>query len=198
MRETLTGFKWIGDQIANLEADGEVDRFIFGFEESYGYLAGPYVRDKDAVVASMLICEMAAYYRLRGMTLIDAMEEMYQTYGVCLDQTDEAVVENVERKQQIMAGLRSAPPKALGGDPVCEISDYQNGIRRNLRTGEETKLPFEPADVLSFLCESGASVMIRPSGTEPKIKVYTSVPALSRKEAEDRLEAYRSDSANWF
>ena len=165
MRNVLTGFKWIGDQIAGLEAKGEVERFILGFEESYGYLAGPYVRDKDAVVASMLICEMAAYYRSIGSSLKERMEAIYSQYGRYLNKVDSFEfpgLSGMDKMAGIMAFLRSNPPHAIGGYNVAKVIDYTKT--------EETGLP--GANVLVYNLEGGATVIVRPSGTEPKIKAY--------------------------
>ncbi len=165
LRQTLTGFKWIGDQIAQLEAAGEVDRFIFGFEESYGYLAGPYVRDKDAIIGSMLICEMAAYYRSIGSSIKQRLEEIYAKYGRYLNKIDTVEfpgLSGMDKMANIMAGLRENPPAELGGLKVASVTDYAKP--------EETGLP--KANVLSYVLEDGAKVMVRPSGTEPKIKAY--------------------------
>lgn len=165
LRHTLTGFKWIGDQIALLEADGEVDRFIFGFEESYGYLAGPYVRDKDAVIGSMLICEMAAYYRSIGSSIKQRLEEIYAQYGRYLNKVDSYEfpgLTGMDKMNAIMADLRKNAPAEFAGDKVVKVTDYTKP--------EETGLP--KADVLIYGLESGSTVVIRPSGTEPKIKAY--------------------------
>ena len=165
LRNVLTGFKWIGDQIAKLEADGEVDRFIFGFEESYGYLAGPYVRDKDAVIGSMLICEMAAYYRSIGSSLKQRMEEIYSEYGRYLNKVDSFEfpgLTGMDKMASIMQGLRDNPPTEIGGVKVVKATDYKKT--------EETGLP--AANVLIYSMEDGATVIVRPSGTEPKIKTY--------------------------
>ena len=165
MRSVLTGFKWIGDQIANLEAAGEVDRFIFGFEESYGYLAGPYVRDKDAVIGSMLICEMAAYYRSIGSSIKQRLEEIYAQYGRYLNKVDSFEfpgLTGMEKMASIMQKLRDNPPTELAGHKVVKVTDYKKP--------EETGLP--AANVLIYALENGATVVVRPSGTEPKIKTY--------------------------
>ena len=165
LRSVLTGFKWIGDQIAGLEAAGEVDRFIFGFEESYGYLAGPYVRDKDAVIASMLICEMAAYYRSIGSSIKQRLEEIYKEYGRYLNKVDSFEfpgLTGMDKMASIMQGLRDNPPKEFGGYAVTKVTDYKKP--------EETGLP--SANVLIYTLEGGATVVVRPSGTEPKIKTY--------------------------
>ena len=164
-RNVLTGFKWIGDQIAKLEADGQVDRFIFGFEESYGYLAGPYVRDKDAIIGSMLICEMAAYYRAKGSSIKEELDRIYAEYGRYLNKVDSFEfpgLSGMDKMAGIMAGLRENPPKDFAGDKVVKVTDYKKP--------EETGLP--AANVLIYALESGATVVVRPSGTEPKIKTY--------------------------
>lgn len=165
LRHTLTGFKWIGDQIAQLEANGEEERFIFGFEESYGYLAGSYVRDKDAVVGSMLICEMAAYYRSIGSSIKQRLEEIYAQYGRFLNQLDSfefAGLSGMDKMAGIMNTLRTNPPVEFAGRKVVSVTDYNKP--------EETGLP--KANVLIFGLEDGATVVVRPSGTEPKIKTY--------------------------
>ena len=165
LRSVLTGFKWIGDQIAQLEAAGEVDRFIFGFEESYGYLAGPYVRDKDAIIGSMLICEMAAYYRSIGSSLKQRMEEIYDKYGRYLNKVDSFEfpgLSGMDKMAGIMDDLRRNPPKEIGGYAVVKVTDFKKP--------EETGLP--AANVLIYKLEGGAEVIVRPSGTEPKIKTY--------------------------
>ena len=165
LRSVLTGFKWIGDQIANLEAAGEVDRFIFGFEESYGYLAGPYVRDKDAIIGSMLICEMAAYYRSIGSSIKQRLEEIYAKYGRYLNKVDSYEfpgLSGMDKMAGIMDELRKNPPAEIGGYAVVKVTDYKKS--------EETGLP--AANVLIFKLEGGAEVIVRPSGTEPKIKTY--------------------------
>ena len=165
MRNVLTGFKWIGDQIAGLEAKGEVERFILGFEESYGYLAGPYVRDKDAVVGSMLICEMAAYYRSIGSSIKERLEAIYAKYGRYLNKVDSFEfpgLSGMDKMAGIMAGLRVKPLTEIGGYAVVKTVDYKKT--------EETGLP--AANVLVYTLDNGATVIVRPSGTEPKIKTY--------------------------
>ena len=185
MRNVLTGFKWIGDQIARLEAAGQVDRFIFGFEESYGYLAGPYVRDKDAIIGSMLICEMAAYYRSIGSSIKERLEEIYAKFGRYLNKVDSFEfpgLSGMEKMAGIMDGLRKNPPAEIGGDKVASVTDYQDT--------EKTGLP--KANVLIYALEGGATVVVRPSGTEPKIKTYftTLGKDLAQAQAQkDRLAA---------
>ena len=165
LRHTLTGFKWIGDQMAQLEAHGEEERFIFGFEESYGYLAGSYVRDKDAIVGSMLICEMAAYYRSIGSSIKQRLEEIYAQYGRFLNKVDSYEFDGLsgmDKMAGIMNTLRTNPPVEFAGRKVVSLTDYNKP--------EETGLP--KANVLIFGLEDGATVVVRPSGTEPKIKTY--------------------------
>ena len=177
LRGVLTGFKWIGDQIAQLEAAGEVDRFIFGFEESYGYLAGPYVRDKDAIIGSMLICEMAAYYRSIGSSIKQRLEEIYEKYGRYLNKVDSFEfpgLSGMDKMAGIMEGLRKNPPAEIGGCRVVKATDYKNT--------EETGLP--AANVLTYKLDGGAEVIIRPSGTEPKIKTYFTTLGRTLEEAQ--------------
>ena len=182
MRNVLTGFKWIGDQIARLEAAGEVDRFILGFEESYGYLAGSYVRDKDAIVGSMLICEMAAYYRSVGSSIKQRLEEIYAQYGRYLNKVDSFEfpgLSGMDKMAGIMSGLRQNPPTEIGGYKVEKVTDYQNTA--------ETGLP--AANVLVYALDGGATVIVRPSGTEPKIKTYFTTLGKTLAEAEAQKEA---------
>ena len=182
MRNVLTGFKWIGDQIARLEAAGEVDRFILGFEESYGYLAGSYVRDKDAIVGSMLICEMAAYYRSIGSSIKERLEEIYAQYGRYLNKVDSFEfpgLSGMDKMAGIMSGLRQNPPTEIGGYKVEKVTDYQNTA--------ETGLP--AANVLVYALDGGATVIVRPSGTEPKIKTYFTTLGKTLAEAEAQKEA---------
>ena len=165
LRRTLTGFKYIGEQIARLEVKDEQGRFLFGFEESYGYLAGPYVRDKDAVVSSMLICEMAAYYRSIGSSIKQRLEEIYQQYGRYYNKVDAFSfpgLSGMDKMKGIMVSLRQNPPTEFAGKKVVETIDYAEP--------EKTGLP--KANVLIYKLDDGATVVVRPSGTEPKIKTY--------------------------
>ncbi len=180
-RNVLTGFKWIGDQIAKLEENGEEDRFIFGFEESYGYLAGPYVRDKDAIVGSMLICEMAAYYRSRGSSIKEELERIYTQYGRYLNRVDSFEfpgLSGMDKMAGIMAGLRKNPPSEFAGHKVLRVTDYEES--------EKTGLP--AANVMIYALEDGATVVIRPSGTEPKIKCYFTTRGKDVDEAQREKE----------
>lgn len=182
LRQVLTGFKWIGDQIAGLEKEGETDRFIFGFEESYGYLAGPYVRDKDAVVASMLICEMAAYYRSKGSSIKQRLEEIYQQYGRYLNQVDSFEfpgLSGMEKMSEIMESLRKNPLTEIAGVKVVQVTDYEEP--------EKTGLP--KANILIYALEDGSGVVVRPSGTEPKIKIYFTTKGQDLAEAKAKKDA---------
>ena len=181
LHSVLTGFKWIGDQIARLETAGEVERFIFGFEESYGYLAGPYVRDKDAVVASMLICEMAAYYRSIGSSIKERLEAIYSQYGRYLNKVESFEfpgLDGMDKMAGIMTFLREHRPAAIAGIDVEKIIDYAKP--------EETGLP--ASNVLVFQLVNGATVVVRPSGTEPKIKAYFTTLGKDLAEAEDQKQ----------
>lgn len=174
LRRVLTGFKFIGEQIALLEKAGELDRYIFGFEESYGYLSGGHVRDKDAVNASMLCCEMTAWYKAKGQTLAQAMDALYEKYGFYRNDLASFTFEGAEGMQKmasIMENLRSNPPKTLDGKGVKKVVDYQVGV---------DGLP--KSNVLEFQTDS-AKVLVRPSGTEPKVKVYLSARAANMDDA---------------
>lgn len=190
-RNVLTGFKWIGDQIAGLEAAGEVERFIFGFEESYGYLAGPYVRDNDAIIGSMLICEMAAYYRSIGSSIKQRLEEIYEKYGRYLNKVDSFEfpgLSGMDKMAGIMDGLRQNPPAKLGDYAVVKVTDYKKP--------EETGLP--AANVLAYKLEGGAEVIVRPSGTEPKIKTYFTTLGKDLAEAQAQKDALAAAIAPIF
>ncbi|MDR0947756.1 MAG: phospho-sugar mutase [Ruminococcus sp.] len=184
--EVLTGFKFIGEQIGFLEDENKENDYIFGFEESYGYLAGTYVRDKDSVVTSMLICEMAAYYKSKGITMLEAREEMYKKYGVYNHSQNSFTCEGaagMQRMEEIMSDLRANPPKTIGGLTVTKIDDYIAGTSQITQTGVKTKLTLPKSDVLAFYLTDNASVIIRPSGTEPKIKAYYTTTGTTKAEA---------------
>lgn len=184
--EVLTGFKFIGEQIGFLEKKHEENRYIFGFEESYGYLAGTYVRDKDAVVASMLICEMAAYYRTKGISLIKARQNLYNKYGVYVHAQHSFTFEGesgMKKMSEIMNNLRNNRPEAIDGLKVVKFADYQESVSLDLESGAKTVIDLPKSNVLSFTLENGEKVIIRPSGTEPKIKAYYTSSASTIEEA---------------
>lgn len=189
--EVLTGFKFIGEQIGLLEKKGEENRFVFGYEESYGYLAGSYVRDKDAVIASMLICEMAAYYRTKGISLLQARENMYKEYGVFVHTQHSFTFEGaagMKKMSDIMTNLRNNVPEEIAGCKVIGFDDYQASISKNIETGDETEILLPKSNVLAFRLTDGAGVIIRPSGTEPKIKAYYTATG----DSEDKAAALES------
>lgn len=195
LREVLTGFKYIGEQIGMLEKAGQSERFIFGFEESYGYLSGSYVRDKDGVNASLLICEMTVYYKARGLTLQDALNQLYETYGYCLNTQHTYAFEGVAgaaRMREIMDAFRSEPPRDFAGLRVEKISDYKTSVARTA-DGREVKIALPASNVLKFWLEGDSSVVVRPSGTEPKLKVYLSVSAKTREKAKAWEEKIREE-----
>ena len=195
MVEVLTGFKYIGEQIGLLEKAGHPERYIFGFEESYGYLSGTYVRDKDAVVASMLICEMAAYYRKQGKNLLQVLEELYAEYGVFRHSLLNAEFEGASgmaAMQRLMASLREKRPASIAGLRVVRFSDYQASEQTDLLTGETVKLDLPKSNVLSFGLEKGAGVIVRPSGTEPKIKSYITATGADVAAADAMAAALRA------
>ena len=190
LRRTLTGFKFIGEQIGRLEAEGHVERYIFGFEESYGYLSGGHVRDKDAVNAVMLACEAAAWYAAQGMSLLDAVNALYKEFGFYRNALKSYTFEGesgMHTMQGIMAKLRAEVPFVIAGYGVDKVVDYQN---------DDTGLP--KADVLEYRLENGAKLMVRPSGTEPKIKVYLSAVADSEAAADAINEQMGSTADGWM
>ena len=185
LRNVLTGFKWIGEQIKLLEEKGEEERFIFGFEESYGYLSGSYVRDKDGVGASLLISEMAAYYKNQGKGLKEVLDELYAKYGYCLNTlhcyTFEGM-EGIKKMDGIMSGFRTAAPSQIGGLKVISISDYKESLIK-YRDGRENQIELPKSNVMKFMLEGNASMVVRPSGTEPKLKLYFSICADTEEDA---------------
>ena len=193
--DVLTGFKFIGEQIGLLEAKGEENRYLFGFEESYGYLAGTYVRDKDAVVASMLIVEMAAFYRTKGISMMQARENLYKKYGVFRHSQESFAFEGVTgmlKMQELMKSLRTDAPAQIGGLEVIGIADYLEGTIKDKKSGEVKPTNLPKSDVVSFMLPDHASVIVRPSGTEPKVKAYYTTACKTMEEAialEDKLKA---------
>ncbi len=188
--DVLTGFKFIGEQITMLEAKGEENRFVFGFEESYGYLGGTYVRDKDAVIASMLICEMVAYYKAQGKNLIEVLDGLYKKYCyyICAQKSFTCEGESgMKQIKGIMESLRTDTPKEINGSKVVKFDDYETSVSRDLKNGNETKITLPRSNVLCFYMEDGCSLMVRPSGTEPKIKLYIGAVGKTYSEAEANL-----------
>ena len=193
MRNVLTGFKWIGDQIARLEAAGEVDRFILGFEESYGYLSGSYVRDKDGVDGAFLICEMFGYYAARGISLWEKLGQLYKKYGFYCEETLNLFMYGVDglgEMRALMASLRQTPPAEVGGTPVTRVRDYQTGDVVIPGLGVVEKTPIVGSNVLFFELSDGSALVVRPSGTEPKIKMYVLARGASAEEAKARKDRY--------
>ncbi|MDD7204045.1 MAG: phospho-sugar mutase, partial [Coriobacteriaceae bacterium] len=192
MRRVLTGFKYIGGQIAQLEQAGQVERFMFGFEESYGYMSGAHVRDKDAVNASMLICQMARWHKSQGRGLVDAMNALYDRYGFYLNRTVNVQYpgsEGAAKMAAIMEGLRDNPPQELAGHRVLEFADFEPGVEMPRVNGSADEAQMLPgANVVSFTLGEGVKVLIRPSGTEPKIKAYLFAKAATREQALQMLD----------
>lgn len=190
MRTVLTGFKYIGGEILKLEKRGLEERFVFGFEESCGYLKGTYARDKDAVVASMLVCEMAANLKLQGKTVLDALNELYQTYGYYLAHVKSVEltgVDAMEKAAAIVSDFRDNPPHTIGGVPVTEIRDYKQSIARDVATGAEKKIALPCSNVIEFILGLQGSVIVRPSGTEPKVKFYFTAVGNTERDAQSLL-----------
>ncbi|MBP3308729.1 MAG: phospho-sugar mutase [Clostridia bacterium] len=195
--DVYTGFKFIGEVVKQYEARGEEDKFLLGFEESYGYLLGSYARDKDAVEASMMILEMCAYYEAKGMTLIDALSALYKKYGYfkeCVTDIYMEGLDGIERRRRVMQTLRDSAPEAFGGSRVVEVRDYLGGTVTDLVTGEVSSTGHDPSDVLYYVLECGDKVIVRPSGTEPKIKIYALCHDTDERALDVKLENYRADA----
>ena len=192
MKSVLTGFKYIGGEILALENVGEESKYIFGFEESCGYLKGTYARDKDAVVASMLVCELAASLKLEGKTILDALKEMYEQYGFYLTHVQSIELSGadaMEKAANMMASLRTSTPESIGGAKIVMMRDYRSGVEKVLQSGAETEIMLPRSNVLEFVLENGGSVIVRPSGTEPKVKYYYTAVANDEVTAKQQLEA---------
>ncbi len=188
--DVLTGFKFIGEQIGLLEEKGEEDRYIFGFEESYGYLAGSYVRDKDAVVASMLICEMTAYYKTLGLTLMDVLLELYKKHGcyVCSQKSFTCEGQSgMQHIKDIMTRLRTGGYTEIDGMKIACMKDYGESVSTDIESGVKTVIDLPSSNVIGFHLSDGSSVIVRPSGTEPKIKMYLSAVGVDKESAEKLL-----------
>ena len=196
LRNVLTGFKYIGEQILVLEKNGEESRYVFGFEESYGYLAGTYVRDKDAVVASMLICEMAAFYRSQGISLVQARAKMYSDYGFYCNKLDTFTFEGetgMKKMNAIMDTLRNEKLDAVAGLKVIGKADYKLSVKTDYESGKTEELTLPKSNVITFYLEDNASVVIRPSGTEPKIKLYYTTVGTSVEDAAEKQVKLSAD-----
>ncbi|NLL03077.1 MAG: phospho-sugar mutase [Clostridiales bacterium] len=192
----MTGFKYIGELITNLEKEGREDDFVIGMEESYGYLIGTHARDKDAVVASMLVCEMASYYKTQGKTLIDVIDDIYDEYGMYLNKVENFTFEGasgMKAMADIMEDLRANPPLKIANLEVESISDYKDSTNTDIRSGKISKIDLPSSNVLSYSLPNGNGVIVRPSGTEPKIKVYITACAKTRDMAENLYKELASD-----
>ena len=193
--EVLTGFKYIGEQIKLFEENNTYE-YIFGLEESYGCLAGTYARDKDACVAVMLLCEVAAWCKKNNMTLVDNMNRIYEEYGYFKEGLHSITIKGIdgaEKIKAIMDKLKGDAPKTIGGFKVLAVRDYNNSVRKDLITGEESKLELLKSNVVYFELDNDAWCCARPSGTEPKIKFYFGVKGKSQKEADELLEKVKTD-----
>lgn len=181
--DVLTGFKYVGEFISKLENEAD---FIMGFEESYGYLIGTHARDKDGVAASLMVCEMTAYYKSKGKTLVDVLDDIYAEHGCCIDRLYNFMFEGASgmvRMSEIMTETRNNPPKELAGLEVFKVSDFMEGAITDTRTGEKELLTLPESNILSYVLSDGSTAIVRPSGTEPKIKVYIAGCGKSKDEA---------------
>jgi len=193
LHDVLTGFKFIGEVIKNYEAKGEAGGFVLGFEESYGYLLGSYARDKDAVEASMMILEMTAFYKKQNMTLCDALEVLYETYGNYREAMIDIYMEGydgIERRKRVMSGLRANAPTSFGSIAVETVGDYLDGKVTNLKNGAVTTTGQPASDVLYYTLENEDKIIVRPSGTEPKIKIYVLAHDTDRAALDEKIEIY--------
>ncbi len=196
--DTFTGFKYIAEKIGELEESG-TGNFILAYEESYGYLVGDGARDKDAITASMLIAEMAAWYHLKGMTLYDAMDSLYKKYGYYLDETINIVMKGLDglkRMNELLNSLRENPPREIAGRKVKRLRDYNSGIIHDYEKGCDEKMEMAGSNVLYFDMADGASFVVRPSGTEPKIRVYMFILGTDKDDCQSILADYTSAAKN--
>ena len=194
--DVYTGFKFIGEVIKNYEAMGKEDGYILGFEESYGYLLGSYARDKDAVEAAMMILEMTAYYKDLGMTLIDALTALYEKYGNYAERMVDIYMEGldgIEKRKKLMANLRECPPASIGGVGISEFRDYKAGVIKYPHTGEEKAIGLDPADMIYLVLDNGDKIIVRPSGTEPKVKIYILASDSDKAALDAKLALYECD-----
>ena len=195
--DLLTGFKYIGELITNLEKEGKEDNFVVGMEESYGYLRGIHARDKDAVVASLMIAEMAAVYKLKGISLKQFMDSIYEKYGMYLNTVMNFAFEGasgMQKMSDIMNSLRENAPESFAGKKVVKVADYKTSKMVDVVTGEESVINLPKSNVLSYSLEDNSKVIVRPSGTEPKIKVYVTAYGMTRKESEDKTAVMSEDA----
>ena len=195
LHNVLTGFKFIGEVIKNYEQSGADATYLFGFEESYGYLKGTYARDKDAVVATMLICEMTAFYHAKGMTLFDALNGLYEKYGQYLETNQEVYMDGIDGKERmasLMNVLRNNAPESIGGKRIIEVGDYLTATITNKLTSTVSSTNLPSSNVISFKMENNDVIIARPSGTEPKIKFYYLLTGKSKEEMTANLESYKS------
>ena len=201
VKKLLTGFKYIGEYITELEVKGEADRFVIGMEESYGYLCGIHARDKDAVVASTLICEMAAYYKAKGISLYEKMQEIYKEHGYYLNRVISFEFKGesgMEKMAQIMETLRNDSLDSIADYKVLSISDYKKSETVDVVTGEKSLIDLPKSNVLAYALEKANGVIIRPSGTEPKIKVYFTARGNDKKSAEGIFSALSEDMEKYL
>lgn len=201
LKNVLTGFKYIGEVILGLEKKGEEDRYVFGFEESCGYLSGSYVRDKDAVVASMLICEMAAYYKKQNKSLVDVIDGIYAKYGYYLNTTLNFYFKGAAGMQKIadiMDGLRNNAPQTIAGYQVEAIADYSEKVATDLVTGNTEAIDLPKSNVLSYTTEGGHCAIVRPSGTEPKLKIYITAIGKTAEQAKEITDKISDDMSKYL
>ncbi len=195
--DVYTGFKFIGEVVKEYEARGKEDAFLLGFEESYGYLLGAYARDKDAVGASMMILEMTAYYKKQNMTLIDAIDKLFETYGIYGESTVEIYMEGfdgIAKRKMIMESLRNNIPISFGGFKIAQARDYKAGQIKDIASGECVSTGLAPSDMLYYVLENNDKIIVRPSGTEPKIKIYILAHADDKAELSEKINAYFADA----
>lgn len=200
-KNLLTGFKYIGELITNLEEEGRADDFVMGFEESYGYLAGTHARDKDAVVGSMMICEMASYYKTQGKSLVEVMDDIYNEFGYYCNIVKSYEFEGaagMEKMAQIMTTLRENPPAEFAGTPVTYIGDYMTSTAKYLDTGREEKIDLPKSNVLAYKTADGNGVIVRPSGTEPKIKTYITAIGKTKEAAQQTADKLIADTVKFM
>lgn len=200
-KNLLTGFKYIGELITNLEEEGRADDFVMGFEESYGYLAGTHARDKDAVVGSMMICEMASYYKMQGKSLVEVMDDIYSEFGYYCNIVKSYEFEGaagMEKMAQIMTSLRENPPAEFAGTPVTYIGDYMTSTAKYLDTGREEKIDLPKSNVLAYKTADGNGVIVRPSGTEPKIKTYITAIGKTKEAAQQTADKLIADTVKFM